>query len=315
MKRANLLCVLIMSALLLIGCGKDNEDELTIKYSDDSLSVEYNGESVEYDFGTEAETEAETVPEYDPEMVIDLFEDVEDWLVYEGADGKGKVELIIPDDYEKEIGGYYFKSSGNQYSLNIIYDNEFFGSIDYDIRNGNNLSQGDIFKVTMFYFNFDRITEDINLTNIFAPTGHIVLTDNKEFLFPARGQYLEQDDMLTESDIDVVIEYMNTLHKTDFNRRIETTDYVVDAIYDGTVKNGFITEYDSKRILTVFSVHYVDNIAYDIVRTYLYDLYRDLEGNIVIGNHRYYEINNLLAFDVKENLFDSYNHDLIYLRD
>lgn len=143
----------------------------------------------EYDFGDygfgyelcETEDETEFEPEYD--YLIDIFEDVEEWLTFSGAGNECKVELKIPEDYSREINGLYIKRNWFTNVVELIYNNKSMGTFSYYIDNEYNLTAGDVVKI---YSN--DVTE---LNNNLLQNGFYIKDAEYQFSYPDRGSYIK----------------------------------------------------------------------------------------------------------------------------
>ncbi|MBQ4353632.1 MAG: hypothetical protein IJC71_01930 [Clostridia bacterium] len=294
-------CVVLFTVLLFLTACADNEQSLeyggiSVSYSDESIRVEYDDKS--YDI-TEREktTESEmAVQTYDPEKVIDLFADVQNWLTYDGADGKGIVTVDLPEGYVREVDGYYLRSETGIYynpyldDVDVIYDNAYLGTIRYGIKNNDNLSSGDTFEVITACYSKESFGDTITFEDIFSETGHVVLTDKKTYTFPSRGTYLSADSTWTEDDFNVIINYINQCMKENFKGvpgGVGTNaEFSLLEIHEGIIQAGQIAEYGKKIIITV-TYSESPTSRDDYVYTILYDLYRDTNGKLIIGEHEH----------------------------
>ncbi len=185
---------------------------------------------------------------------INLFEDVEAWIKYEGANGYGKTSsynhMRIPEDYVKVIDDLYFKYYGAN-SLKVIHNNKNIATIYYDFS-AEGLSQGDIFEITARSSNFGAI-EDL---------GYIIPTTRTQVAVPDLGTYMTSPKELSKDMIEKLIE-----------KAVADSDAVEWCkLYCATIKPGYELDHSSGTAISAivkrtgwFSGGYCLYTAYDII--------------------------------------------------
>lgn len=85
----------------------------------------------------------------EPKNVIDIFEDIEQYVAYNGANGTGYTaytSVPIPQDYFRQIGDFYFYKGSYSNSIKIIHNNTNVGEIAFNV-DAENLTGGDIVEI------------------------------------------------------------------------------------------------------------------------------------------------------------------------
>lgn len=297
MKPSKYLCALILPALLLTGCG-EKDDEMTIRYSDDEIHIQYNGEDIEYDLSGNPSDTTE-VPDYDPAMVIDLFADVEDWLVYDGTDDNGTVNYLVPLDYLRECNGYYFKyynvyrqknsTATSSAVFTVIRDNELVGYLYYYIENRTDLTKGEHYNsyIQMMNANMFMIEPD----ELFGETGHIILETKRDYVYQGTGgKTITSADQLTQKHLDTAGDYIYDLANNEYldQAGIFSPDefwfYNIEKVYFAELKPASILSYKGKSMLTFIITNKGQTYTVD-----LYGLSLDANDEFIITDNTSYK--------------------------
>ena len=216
--------MLALFALVLPFTASCTSADTQQPYGDYVVNIE--GEEFAVSYRPAKGTETEPL-DYDPDMVIDLFADIDEFLVYNGGDGKGGADIEIPEDYKRTVGEYTFKRSFYDFNLDIIYDNEMIAQLQYSIVSEKNhsMSQGDTFTVKIC-----APHDAAYISDFFKETGHIVLENERTFTYPAVGTYLKKAEEYQDAYTETAINYVTLL--------CEKEDKTVDSVHLLTIKAG-----------------------------------------------------------------------------
>lgn len=171
--RKIIVLLLSMVMLLLVSCEDNSQTESEMEFA--------------YDFGEYAwgyefsESEEETEPEYD--YLIDIFEDVEDWLTFSGAGNECSIQLDIPDDYSREINGLYIKKNWYANVVQLIYNNKLMGDFSFCFDSDYNLTAGDVVTI------YDNDIRELN--NNLLQNGFYIKDTEYQFNYPDIGSYIK----------------------------------------------------------------------------------------------------------------------------
>lgn len=188
--------------------------------------------------------------------VIDIFEGIEQYITYEGANGYGKPRSInIPQDYSRVVGDVYFSYAGTGYDyghhvVKAVYNNKNIGTI-YFRCDGKNLSGGDIIELTAQCDNGQ-----------FLSNGFIIPSWKTYVVVPDLGEHLTSIEQLTPERIEALKNYINQyrdpkeiceIYYATYNPGYECNHKITSFIVPIVYKTGF---WDSG--------YYVDEI-YDVI--------------------------------------------------
>lgn len=190
----------------------------------------------------------------EPENVLDIFEGIEQYIVYEGANGNGRIgygQIEIPKDYSRQVGDLYFSKGGWTNSVKIIYNNTKIGEITYYIE-GEKLSGGDVIEITTSC-----------PTDTLEDLGYIVPTTRKNTTVPDLGEYLTSQEQLTPEVVEAIKNAVYT------KRGIET----IDKFYYTTYKPGVECNFKSTSFMVAifykggwFGGYYIDELNDIIIK-------------------------------------------------
>ncbi len=142
----------------------------------------------------------------EPKNVVDLLADVEDFIVYDGADDKVTASIVIPDNYSKQFGDIYV--SGSVFSLNIIHENTKIGTAWLE-GDREDLKEGDTFDIYIDSNSFCEERQKLDELGYFVPTLRKTIT------VPDLGKYLTSADDITPEILNVIKETINTESEPD----------------------------------------------------------------------------------------------------
>lgn len=233
----------------------------------------------------------------EPENVLDIFEGIEQYIVYEGANGNGRigsVQVEIPKAYSRQVGDLYFsKEEWAHNSINIIHNNDKIGTITYYVK-GEKLSGGDVVEITASC-----------PTDVLEDLGYIVPTTHKNTTVPDLGEYLRTKDQLN-SDVLTAI-------KDKIYAEAEVTS--IDKLYLATYKPGIECKYDSTTFIV--GIYYKKGFwstgyQFDAV----YDIIIKPDNSIVVETYDYDADTNWSAYDTLDEVIaqlDVNSYDFVEL--
>lgn len=215
----------------------------------------------------------------EPQKVIDIFKDIEQYIVYEGANGYGHLAyhpIQIPDNFSYQIDDLYFVKGSYTNTIKVIYLNTNLGEISYHI-DGTGLTDGDVIELSASASGFKNTIQ--NLENL----GYIIPTTRKNVTVPDLGEYIKGQDQLTP---EILAAIKNEIY-------IEDEIDNIDKLYFASYKPGVECNYDSTSFIVGIyyrgsffsSGYYIDK---------LYDIIIKPDGTIVIETYEndswsYYE--------------------------
>lgn len=238
--------------LVLVSCGDDSQTDGDIQFGYDFGDYGWGYELSE----TEEETEPETEPEYD--YLVDIFEDVEDWLEFSGAGDECSVKLEIPRDYSREINGLYIKIP--EYSLynnvvEFIYNNKLMGYLSFTIGKTINLSAGDI--VTIYSNNIYELNDKL------LQNGFYIKDSAYQISYPDRGSYISSweeavdiYDVLDEKAKECYCKYKNMDINSEDAENVKVP--LFSGVY-GEIKPDEVLNSESRRVMAAVPVYVMNS--------------------------------------------------------
>ena len=202
----------------------------------------------------------------EPKNVIDVFEGIEQYIVYEVANGNGSTYgIAIPDDYSKQINDIYFSKKKYSNSVSVIHGNTKLGEISYKI-NGYNLKKGDILELTA------------NApTNALEELGYIIPSEKMNVTVPDLGEYLTSQEQLTSDIIEAIkaeiyekedIKSIDKLYYANYKPGIEctfeSTSFIVAIVYRSGWSGGYCIDELNDIILKPDGTVIVENYDEDV---------------------------------------------------
>lgn len=179
----------------------------------------------------------------EPKNVIDIFEGIEQHIVYEGANGRGRIgnkQIEIPEDYSRQEGDIYFSNGFWSNSVKIVHNNTKIGEITYYIE-GENLSGGDVLEITASC-----------PTDVLEKLGYIVPTTKTNVTVPDLGEYLTSQEQLTPDIIEAIkteiygkedVKTIDKLYYANYRPGVEctfeSTSFVVAIVYRSMWSGGY----------------------------------------------------------------------------
>ena len=222
------------------------EEGLTLDKICDGLGIKFENIEIEYTVSGLEE----------PKQVIDIFEDIEQYIVYTGANGKGRIgyeQVDIPKDFSKQIGDVYFSKGSYTNSVKIIYNNTKLGEISYHIE-GEKLSKGDVIEMTAS-----------GPVGVLEEYGYVIASTRENIIVPDLGDYLTSPEQLTPAVTEAI------KSKIYDEQGIDS----IDKLYYSTYKPGVECSFDSTSFIV--AIYYNDG--------WLFNGYRIVEINDIIIKH------------------------------
>ena len=221
------------SIIVKIGIEPYLESEgLTLDKFCNGLDIKFKDTQIEYTVSGLEE----------PQNIIDIFEGIEKYIEFKGANGYGRAYSVkIPDDYSKQIDDIFFVKDGYN-SVKVIHINNSIGGFSYNVS-GEKLSGGDTIELSASYFNTVSELEKL---------GYIVPTTTKNIEVPALGEYLTSQEQLTPDVLEAIkselqakrgIETIDKLYYTTFKPGVECTFNSTSFIFAIFNKSGWFGGY------------------------------------------------------------------------
>lgn len=232
------------------------EEGLTLEKICNGLGIKFKNTEIEYTVSGLEE----------PKQVIDIFEDIEQYIVYTGANGNGSIgyeQVNIPKDFSKQIGDVYLSKGSYTNSIKIIYNNKNLGEISYHIE-GKKLSKGDVIEMTAS--GPVRALEDY---------GYVIAATRKNITVPDLGDYLTSAEQLTPTIIEAIKSKIYDEEGIDS----------IDKLYYSTYKPGVECRFDSTSFIV--AMYYSDGWLFNGYRIVeIYDIIIKPDGRIVVENYK-----------------------------
>lgn len=230
-----------------------NNDEITISIDMEDSEFYYEDYIFEKTSGTY------TVKGLKNATELDFMSIVSDNLKYSGANGNCKVKIEFPKDYSTKIGDYYLtRPEYNGDYLNVVFDNESLGTIEYSIKAGDGCTNGSLTKGDKFIVEIDVycISGKMNERN------EIAKETEKEFTLEDQGEYITKKEDITADELKAIkADALKKIHEYNEEDVIKSVKFAtikpestanagkkfeIFVIFD---KHGFITFEDSVIII------------------------------------------------------------------
>ena len=163
---------------------------------------------------------------------IDLFEDIENHIEYEGANGFGEMNFVFDKDYTHQLDIFHIKK--NYSSFSIVYDNKEIGSFSYSTSN-KNLSKGDSAEI--------KVTLSGTTADALAEKGYIVKSLTHTVVVPDLGNYINSVQDISKEEILELKDRIMT----------ENPKYKYVATYFATAKDSAIIYSNAKGKIVVIA--------------------------------------------------------------
>ena len=244
-------------ALTMVGCGTTStEKEIASNPQDYVVTYEDGNIHLREDVDVEQE---ETTLDYDPDMVVDVFSELEPYLVYSGHDKKGQVDLQFPEGFKWQVGDYYFKKNESSYYnvFNVIYDNEIVNTISYHVRTPESgFKAGEEFTVyTICESSLNQMFKDTGSEYVVLDESkydnssvHVTTTVEKNYVFPSIATPLKNYSDFKDEYMDTIQQYVaDYWHNSAIGRENHDVE-VCEAVF-GYVKEGEIALYGGEKAI------------------------------------------------------------------
>lgn len=174
-----------------------NGDEVVVKtvVSSEMESAGQTIEDVEKGLGVKFKNATFTVEGLEDAKGLKVIENIEDWIVYAGANGDGAVTIDGPDDLSFQIDDFYF--TGHYNAISIVHNNTSLGYLTVRIKNdetypATELKKGDTILV---YLDGKSVMEKLD------EMGYVIERTEFKATVPDLGEYITDKDKLTEKNI------------------------------------------------------------------------------------------------------------------
>ncbi len=290
MFRKNMRCLLTLTLAVLMlfslaACGVKEADEnanvngsakVNLTDNDDGV-VRYSGEvTFGYDNGSyppaviqggasvgyAEEEEEEEIPQLTDGIALDVFPIIEQFIVYSGGNGGGRIELEIPEGYYQEMNGCYFKR--HDYSddkFEIVFNNEVIGGFEialYMIRDDYSkqyYSNGDVFEVSITrteYGSYKGGAHEDYVNEYIYKHGFFLPQTKKYYTVSGLGEYITSYTQLSAAELEDIKNYVIN-HKFE-NSYCNVADF--KGCYEGKIKP-FATEEPGSRFVIYIGLYCV----------------------------------------------------------
>lgn len=252
----------------------------------------------------------------EPQNVIDIFGDIENYIGYNGTNGNGETYghsdpserratsfspvkntdqtfffngVYFPKDYSRQLGDLYFVYN-DKTSLNVLNGNIKICTIEYGCG-ASYLSEG------------DRITVKASSNKLeeLEKCGYFVAATEKVIVVPDLGEYITAKEQLTEN----VIEQIKT--------QVEDSSYdgEICELYYVTLKPGVEQEHHSKACLVAL-VKKSSWIRTEYYYYYSHDVILEPDGEVISDwDYNSYKSKKTLS-ELREIFYvDMYNYELV----
>ena len=196
--------------------------------------------------------------------VITAFDDIEQYVRFYGANGKGQVKFDVPDDYSKVVGDLYFSKEKSimPYDIyfTVVQNNKEIGWIQYSCEE-KNLKNGDVVVISA--------SASLNTSE----TGIGLDSHEKRVRVSGLGEYLTSKNQLTPEVIASIKEYYASKGVNE-----------ICELYYATYKPGIACSYESSSFIT--AIDYQDRyFNEDYFVDELYDVIVRPDGSIEVGDY------------------------------
>lgn len=213
---------------------------------------------------------------------IDAFSQIEQFVQYEGGNGKIQAKVVFPENYTFESNGYYFKSSGSfsKNSLDVIYNNQQIASLDFEIEQ-KDYKSGDTVVIRIDDFEYKNSS--------LVPYGAFLSDEHKIATVPVVGEYVTDISQLTNEQIDFIKNELSNAVKSDSR----VSSCTLKNFYAATYKPTETTYRNSNFVLVgVYETIYTDFLDGDVTKYYiqpLFDVIIKADGSIVYDESSWVE--------------------------
>lgn len=188
-------------------------------------------------------------------IAIDVLTGIEQYITYIGANGGGQASFSLPDNYYKEVNGFYV-SKKDFGGISIVYNNEEIGTVSIYQENpfAQNLKKGDQIRFYIQSNSQASLAEKYNI--FFAPSEIYVIV-------PDLGDYVTSASQLSDKQIGEMKQaILDDYDEPSWRKLIPLTD-----VYAGTLKPQNVNEHKSP-----FAMFYV-------MREDSYDIFGEKESD------------------------------------
>ena len=180
---------------------------------------------------------------------VDIYEDIENYIVYDGYGGEATARVELPQDYSRQVGDITIVCNNNKENqIKLLFGEEIIGVVELQCS-GENLSKGDIITVSgpvagqgIFYlleekgYNLKTLTKEVTV-----PTLPVYVTDKSQITREHIAEYMR---LAQEKNPNSTIEglYLASSNDPEVSSSEKTNIFVV--VQEGKT-DSFIGPYES----------------------------------------------------------------------
>lgn len=180
-----------------------------------------------------------TVGGLEEARIIDVMGFIEEYIVYEGANGGAKASVCFPNDFEYTVDGFSFVRDSMYYNnLEVIYNNKSLGEISYQCKEGQNLSKGETYTITAKPSSW----RSLDLSEI----GYVI-NDEMSVTVPDLGEYVSSKEEITNELKTAITKAINAKFAEEEYEQVKIHDY-----YWGTLKASATTDNKAEDTYKIF---------------------------------------------------------------
>lgn len=243
--------------------GLSNGDVISVKvavvqeFADSGVTLEDLKSILGVDFEEEF---TYTVSGLKDGIAIDLLTDIEQYVTYTGANGGGQASFSLPDDYYKEVNGFYI-SKDDFGGISVVYNNEEIGTVSIYQENSfaQNLKEGDQIR---FYIQSNSQASLAEKYNVFFAPSEIYVT------VPDLGDYVTSASQLSDKQIDEMKQAVMDKYGDQGWRKLTP----LSNVYEATLKPQSVNQKKSTFAI-FFAMKKTSYSAFGDVEYEVYELY------------------------------------------
>lgn len=193
-----------------------------------------------------------------PDM-IDVFEGVEQYIQYSGANGYGSYyDLVIADDYMRQEGELYFVRDGYTNAVKVLLNNKKIAEILYFVEAESNLSAGDIITLKAQVTACADTVEENGV--VFLGTYACFKQSSTEVTVPDLGKYLTTVEEFTPDVIGKIKAYILEEYEVIGIEKMYFTTFLPGVESPYNVPVFIMVIVNDKRNLALYEYYYIDYV-------------------------------------------------------
>ena len=182
-----------------------------------------------------------TVDGLEEAKILDAMGFIDEYIVYEGANGGAEASVQFPKDFEYEVNGFTFVRSDMYYNnLEVIFDHKSLGDISYQCENGKNLTKGQTYTITAKENSWDSLD--------LSETGYVI-NDEMTVTVPDLGEYVSSKEDITAELKSAITSALNAEFAEEEYEQVKIHGY-----YWGTLKASATTDNKAEDTYKIFVI-------------------------------------------------------------